>query len=661
MRAILEQRFVLSLALAAIVGTLGRAHLPWPHDNPFLVLLYLHKPVVYDALAYAYATLWYSTPFLSFSALFAALYIFILDRPEATVYLPLPPYPAPATRSRPSLIIGEQHHTLSRERAAHPSWLTIPEPGLFTGVLVLGAIGSGKTSACMYPAAEQLLGWAADDPQRRLAGLVLEVKGDFCKHIAAILTRHGRADDYVELSVGGTYCYNPIAGNLDPFAIAYSLATLINQLYGRSKEPFWQQAYTHLVKNIIAAAHLADGYTTLAEVYRYSISPDDLQALIDRARGRHGPGDMVVTRATFAQYEEQLSTLASWVIDAGDVVRAPYRDELAHALRTHRIPFQVPDRTAADPTQADAREQFEAVELWYREEWLRLEPRLRTSIVEGIAVVLSLFADSPPVRRTFCPPKEAYAESSTYPLRTLPPLTTLIERGHVLALNFPMSINPGLARFLGTLLKQDFQRAMLQRIPRLEAGTNPSQRAVLLLIDEYQYFATTGGTDPSGDERFFALSRQARCMPILATQSISSLQAAVGDDMTCRALVQCLRTLVILSLNCTHTAQLVADRAGRAYQLRPQFTIAEAGQDASVSLLTGKTASDKTTTTITKHYNFQMDYLFQPRAFLELKNAQAIVMPYDGAHPLSPQYCFLKPYFLDVQTSYFDHVAKGRL
>jgi hypothetical protein len=44
-----------------------------------------------------------------------------------------------------------------------------------------------------------------------------------------------------------------------------------------------------------------------------------------------------------------------------------------------------------------------------------------------------------------------------------------------------------------------------------------------------------------------------------------------------------------------------------------------------------------------------------------LQNAQAIVLPYDGVNPLPPQYCYLKPHYLDVQTSYFDHVASGAL
>ena len=39
---------------------------------------------------------------------------------------------------------------------------------------------------------------------------------------------------------------------------------------------------------------------------------------------------------------------------------------------------------------------------------MRIEPKLRTSIVEGISVFLSLFDDQPAVKYTFCPPKDTY-------------------------------------------------------------------------------------------------------------------------------------------------------------------------------------------------------------------------------------------------------------
>ena len=61
-----------------------------------------------------------------------------------------------------------------------------------------------------------------------------------------------------------------------------------------------------------------------------------------------------------------------------------------------------------------------------------------------------------------------------------------------------------------------------------------------------------------------------------------------------------------------------------------------------------------------KSYAPHHEYIFSPRVFTELQNAQAIALPYDGLNPLPPQFCYLKPHYLDVQTSYFDHVARGR-
>ena len=45
---------------------------------------------------------------------------------------------------------------------------------------------------------------------------------------------------------------------------------------------------------------------------------------------------------------------------------------------------------------------------WFFDDWQRIEPKLRTSIVEGISVFLSLFDDNPDVKRVFCPPKVTY-------------------------------------------------------------------------------------------------------------------------------------------------------------------------------------------------------------------------------------------------------------
>jgi hypothetical protein len=118
----------------------------------------------------------------------------------------------------------------------------------------------------------------------------------------------------------------------------------------------------------------------------------------------------------------------------------------------------------------------------------------------------------------------------------------------VVALNFPVAMNPGLAKTIGTLMKQDFQRAMLNRIPEIEREPNRHFREVLFLCDEYQGFATVGESDPSGDEKFFALSRQAKCISVVATQSVSSLRSTLSGEAW-RSLLQTFRTKIFLALS----------------------------------------------------------------------------------------------------------------
>ena len=68
----------------------------------------------------------------------------------------LPAWPTSARDEAPSLVIGELHHPTVPRESERPSWLVIPEKGLYTGVLVVGAVGTGKTTACMYPFARQI-------------------------------------------------------------------------------------------------------------------------------------------------------------------------------------------------------------------------------------------------------------------------------------------------------------------------------------------------------------------------------------------------------------------------------------------------------------------------------------------------------------------------
>src|SRR3984893_12630400 len=283
---LLNSKNLIACLLAAATGITLYFCVPFPENNFFLELIFLWSRRVFRGLQYSYYIFLYTTPYIIYSFLLSGLYIFAIKFKRRIHPGTLPPYPGLSDRQTPSLVIGEVHDSRKPGPAENPHWLTIPERGLFTGIAIFGAVGSGKTSAAMFPFTEQLLSFKAGDKSQRMGGLILEVKGDFCHKVRSILTKHGREEDYVEISLDSEYRYNPLHNDLDAYALAYSIASLLNNLFGCGKEPFWQQAYTNLVKYIILLHKVAYGYVTLFDVYECTISPDVLERKIQDAERR---------------------------------------------------------------------------------------------------------------------------------------------------------------------------------------------------------------------------------------------------------------------------------------------------------------------------------------------------------------------------------------
>jgi hypothetical protein len=635
--------------------------LPFPASDPVLLLVRTQRPGIFAGFQWAYTTMLFTTPYALSSLLLSLAYIFVLKQGRRRTLAKLPQYPSLAGRERLYVVVGEVHDPMPREALGALHWLTIPERGLYTGIAVFGAIGSGKTSCCMYPFAEQILAYAADQQSLRPAGLVLEVKGDFCHKVKKILEDCGRGEDYLEVSLESGYRYNPLHNDLEAYALAYGIASLLNNLFGRGKEPFWQQAYTNLVKFIILLHKTLYDYVTLFEVYECTINPPLLAQRIAEGDRMSTAHYLLVSFDTYLEHPD-LDPFAWTRDDEARCMKATHTAALEAYLRDSNIPYDDLAK-AGEGGGWDERKQaqFEAVKRWFFHDWMRIEPKLRTSIVEGISVFLSLFDDNPSVKYIFCPPKETYDKAANADHRygtPLPSFRQLIEHGRVVALNFPVVSNPGLAKTIGTLLKQDFQRAMIGRIPEMDKDPGRQFRPALFLCDEYHAFATVGESDPTGDEKFFALSRQAKCIPIVATQSISSLRSTLQGEAW-RTLLQTFRTKIFLALSDDFSARTASELCGKEEQFKLNYSIAENGQDARVSLLTGRTTAHKSTVSASKSYNLQRDFIFEPKIFAELKNAQAIVLAYDGLNPQPPTRCYLKPYYVDRNLSYFEQLKRG--
>jgi hypothetical protein len=673
LQRVANSRTFVSFVFAGVTGLILFSIYPFPRGNLYLQYVAIRDPLVYAVLSVTYTLFLFTTPFFIYSAAFSGIYVLGFARKRKQRPTSLPPYPAPRFRDNLFLILGELHHPTRITAASDPQWLMIPEKGLFTGIGIFGAVGTGKTTCCMRPFAEQLIAFKADEPAKRIGGLVLEVKGDFCHQIREIARQYGREDDYVEIALDSDYRYNPLHNDLDPSALAYSVASLLNNLYGRGKEPFWQQAYTNMLQHVILLHKVLYDYVTFFDVYECAISPAKLEKKIDEGKAKFEACEYIcVTPEVYGndKFAATFSEIAFAYDDSMGMYKVPASARLEELLAKHGNALEC-QRFAVE-AHADLddikRQQLEAVERWYFDDWMGLEKKLRSSIVEGVSIFLSLFDINPAVKRVFCPPKLTYDaavnvpdKKGSYPYgRPFPSFNWMIEHGKICALNFPISLNAGLARILGTMLKLDFQRAVLGRVPEMERNREKHFRPVFLMCDEYQSFATVGESDPIGDEKFFSLSRQSKCIPIVATQSISSLKSTLSGD-SYRTLLQTFRTKIFLALSDDFSTRLASELCGREDKPFVTYNISESGQDSKLSLLTGKTVSDRGSISASKSYSVRLDYRFSQKFLAELANAQAVVLPYDGLNPLPATLCYLKPYYLDPNVSYFEQRTRGLL
>ena len=735
------------------VWSFVRRPFPALDENPLLDLMNYHTPTFYGCVLLWY----YVSPFVV--VMLSGLVVLTVwkvwlegRRRDFAPFAKLPPWPLSADQKTPGIVIGEVHHPVEAREIFSPSWLTIPERGLYTGVAIFGAVGSGKTSACMNPFARQLLGWQAANPQMRAAALVLEVKGDFCHDIRRILVEAGREKDYIELGMNARWQWNPLsAWWLDSYSLAYTVSSLLNQLFGKGKEPFWQQAYTNLVRWIIELHRVfPERWVTLQQVYRCAIDPELFAAKIEEAEKLSDDLNQGTVFVKEDVLEDQFINLAEWVwkdAPGGKEQRAPYTRPMKAKLDKLKLAYRI----VWEPGPGEeTRERVEAVKRWFVHDWQTLDNKVKSSIVEGVSVFLAMF-DMPDVAKVFCPaapdipddpeaitlqaqlrriaeakkvaaakaeakkaeaaiaftwgagakrarakkpkkPKaaeikftwggeakkavaadpEAEKNQATTSIPSakeetanitahLPPLYELIEQGKVLALNMPAGINPALARAVGVMLKNAWLQALLMRPAKMKAKPGSYFRPAVFICDEYQAFASVGEDDPSGDEKSFALTRQCRCIPIVATQSISSLRAVLGSSEAWRSLLQTLRTRIFLSLSDDASAKIASELCGQVAKIKGSYTISETSKRSEVSPLSGRAGGGGGSMGATKSFREQREAVFHPRDFALLGNCQAICLPYDGAQSLEPRRVYLKPHYLPAEHSYWRAKEAGQI
>ena len=150
---------------------------------------------------------------------------------------------------------------------------------------------------------------------------------------------------------------------------------------------------------------LPEQWVTLQQVYRCAIDPDLFAAKIKQAEAwsaELNTGEVFIPSEIWTNPKCTRSGRLGHEVHTG---REGNADRLEHRELEHKLKeLGIEPRIVWEPGAGDdVRERVAAVKRWFDNDWQKLDNKIKSSIVEGVSVFLSMF-DMPDVAAVFCPP-----------------------------------------------------------------------------------------------------------------------------------------------------------------------------------------------------------------------------------------------------------------
>jgi len=344
-------------------------------------------------------------------------------------------YSWPVKENELKLVIGEIHNKDGSRKEKY-DWLTLNEDGLYTGLIIIGSTGSGKTSSCAYPFLDQLLNCNKNEEDKKIGALILDVKGDFWKTATDIIKNYGRSPDIIIIEPGSGYYYNPIHyPNLDVSIIAerlYSVLENLNSNDGR-QDSFWKDKSINLLASSIGLLRITFKYVTLDAVYEIISDEEKLLNIIN--------------------YSKKL-------IDLKKI------------------------------NESDKGNLLMYINYFSGSDYKNLDERTKGIIKSESLRVCSDFI-KPIYKKTFCAPEKDL---------NFPGFQEVINKGKIIILRMPESQYGLTGRAIGIMLKLDYFRTVLNRVYNAVINNKiNTARPVLFLCDEYQNYVTSGDIESDSE------------------------------------------------------------------------------------------------------------------------------------------------------------------
>ncbi len=262
---------------------------------------------------------------------------------------------------------------------------------------------------------------------------------------------------------------------------------------------------------------------------------------------------------------------------------------------------------------------------FFQKEFLTLDSRTKGILISEITRITNNFISDPDVVRTFCSPKENLTFSG---------FEEVINKGKIVVLNMNISEYSLLSKIVAAYLKLDFQSEIINNLSK-----NNSKFSAFI-CDEYDKYCT------KNDGEFFSLSREAKCINIISTQSYSSLKNTLKDETSVRIITQNLINKIWFRTDDIYTIEEIQKQLGKEDKEKISKTISENAQKTNYSYITNSLNSHNSNISETINSYKQKDFIFDTNFFTQnLETFTALTFLSDGNKILKPEKLNLFPYF----------------
>ena len=262
---------------------------------------------------------------------------------------------------------------------------------------------------------------------------------------------------------------------------------------------------------------------------------------------------------------------------------------------------------------------------FFQKEFENLDSRTKGILISEITRITNTFISDYDIFSKFCPPLEKLNFTG---------FSDVIDSGKIVLLDMNISEYNNLSKIISAYLKLDFQSEILSSLSKNKI------KKTAFICDEYDKYCTKTDSD------FFSLSREAKCINIISTQSYSSLKNSLKDDSSVKVITQNLVNKIWFRTDDIFTIEEAQKQLGKEEKEKISKSISESAKETNYNYITNTLNSINSN--ISESYNsyYQTEFMYDTNFFTQkLQTFTSLTFLSDGISIYKPRKLYMIPYF----------------